>query len=427
MKKTNCIISAILSLTLVLSVFAVFNVSVYADGVEPKYKNVVLDAKELYLMDEADMTNKPGTAMFQKYVARQITDTNGYYNGTGNASLARTTKYVDGTYGYYIATRPLRLTSDAGYQITQVRVSVLYNDTITFEPKYSVKVENWHDKYYDLTSVEQTATRNGSINGYKDINEADYVINDIPYGTMAIFLPSSASYYTRIEFTEQKIPSYDVTVTQGVTDKSVETSNMHNYGYYHPANADGSSYVIIDTQVGNRGIKPEWFYFASTKAPSNYLKIYTGNDKENLTELDSTKVFTGPSYAPKVNNKNASLYYIDIKSVRYIKLAFTKKDYNHIFGNFGWVYPAAVVGQLNNADGSTTLNLNSKIKSWNLVDPVLINVTMSNDTFENADIVKVKDLTGTDYTVVPVSGKTNSILVWDLSNLTPICYKMEIE
>ena len=61
------------------------------------------------------------------------------------------------------------------------------------------------------------------------------------------------------------------------------------------------------------------------------------------------------------------------------------------------------------------------------MDPVLINVTMSNDTFESAEIVKVKDLTGTDYTVVPVSGKTNSILVWDLSDLTPICYKMEIE
>lgn len=427
MKKTNRILSAILSLTLVLSVFSVFSVSVYAAGEEPEYKNVVLDAKELYQMDEADTTNKPGTAMFQKYVTRQIVDGSGYYNGTGAASLDRTTQYMDGTYGYYIATRPLRLTPDAGYQITQVRVSVLYNDTITFEPKCSVFVQNYHDKYYDLTSVEQTATRNWSINGYKDINEADYVINDIPYGTMAIFLPFCGTYYTRIEFTEQKIPSYDVTVTSGVTDKSVEAVNMNNYGYYYPKSADGTSYVLIDTQAENVGITPEWFYFASTKAPSNYLNIYTGNDKENLTALDSTKVFTGPSYTPKVNNKTASLYYIDIKSVRYIKLAFNKQDWNYIFGNFGWVYPAAVVGQQNNNDGSTTLNLNSKIKSWNLVDPVLINVTMSNDTFESAEIVKVKDLTGTDYTVVPVSGKTNSILVWDLSDLTPICYKMEIE
>ena len=122
MKRTNRFIGALVAFALAFSSLLACNVVAYADAEEPSYKNIVLDAKELYAMDEADATNKPGTALLRTYVKKQIYQ-NGSYNGTGDSLLFRTNAYQDGTYGYYINNDKLRLTPDAGYQITQIRVS----------------------------------------------------------------------------------------------------------------------------------------------------------------------------------------------------------------------------------------------------------------------------------------------------------------
>ncbi len=423
MKRTNRFIGALVAFALAFSSLLACNVVAYADSEEPSYKNIVLDAKELYVMDEKDTTAKSGTALLNTYVMRQIVDGSGNYNGTGSSALFRTNAYQDGTYGYYINNDILRLTPDAGYQITQIRVSFSNKTTDTFTSKYTFKVDNWKDKYngFDAASVTKTATREEECkNGWKQA-EYDYVINNIPAYTAAVVL--EGSYFTRIEFTEQKLASYDVVPKQGVTDATITLNGMNNYGYYYPQKKDGTSYVLVDTDAsGVKGIKPQMLYFAATGNVSEYLKVYVGDNTDSLIE---TTIYSGPS-TDKINNNGANLYYVPVNSKRYVKFVFTAQEWQKLVGKIGWGYPAPVLGQANNDNGSVTLNLNSGLKS-DLNGTALINVTSSNNTFESASVAQIDTMSGNDYTVTPAEGKSNSVLIWDLNDLTPLCGKIEVK